>query len=319
MGKKKSISAQGSNSDGDSGCSGFSSPLLLLLLPLLLLLRLTTTNNSTALGTVTWWLLVATVTHARARMRQRQRSRGGGGGVVVCAVGVFLFAFRFVVLFSLRFVYSSACLLAFACVRAWEWVSRRGTSHNSLWFSRRTRAVGGEKQPFTLSLSFSLSASHSFSLLLTFVTCFSCCCSYLCRWRLLFYAHVAKKHTRRVAGSRQSETRVAFRCRQDRNLCLCMWNVCWVRLRLLSRSLTHSHTYTNWSICSLWFTTAFVCSILRLLIVSLFRSCSLSLHETERRICGKLVIAVGFCFSYSIWLSLHFSFNCYCLNAWKTN
>lgn len=211
------------------------------------------------------------------------------------------------------------CLLACFCVRAWEWVSRRGTSHNSLWFSRRTRAVGGEKQPFTLSLSFSLSASHSFSLLLTFVTCFSCCCSYLCRCRLLFYAHVAKKHTRRVAGSRQSETRVAFRCRQDRNLCLCMWNVCWVRLRLLSRSLTHSHTYTNWSICSLWFTTAFVCSILRLLIVSLFRSCSLSLHETERRVCGELVIAVGFCFSYSIWLSLHFSFNCYCLNAWKTN
>lgn len=244
MGKKKSISAQGSNSDGDSGCSGFSSPLLLLLLPLLLLLRLTTTKNSTALGTVTWWLLVATVTHARARMRQRQRSRGGGG-VVVCAVGVFLFAFRFVVLFSLRFVYSSACLLAFACVRAWEWVSRRGTSHNSLWFSRRTRAVGGEKQPFTLSLSFSLSASHSFSLLLTFVTCFSCCCSYLCRCRLLFYAHVAKKHTRRVAGSRQSETRVAFRCRQDRNLCLCMWNVCWVRLRLLSRSLSLAQTHTQ--------------------------------------------------------------------------
>lgn len=160
--------------------------------------------------------------------------KGGGGGVVVCAVGVFLFAFRFIVLFSLRFVFSSACLL----VRAWEWVSRRGTSHNSLWFSRRTRAVGGEKQLFTLSLS----ASHSFSLLLTFVTCF-CCCSYICRFRLLFYAHVAKKHTRRVASSRQSETRVAFRCRQDRNLCLCMWNVCWVRLRLLSRSFSLTHTY----------------------------------------------------------------------------
>lgn len=317
MGKKKSISAQGSNNDGDSGCSGFSSPLLLLLLPLLLLLRLTTTNNSTALGTVTWWLLVATVTHARARMRQRQRSRGGGGGVVVCAVGVFLFAFRFVVLFSLRFVYSSACLLACACVRESELVG--GALHTIRFGFLAALELWVAKNNHSLSLSFSLSASHSFSLLLTFVTCFSCCCIYLCRCRLLFYAHVAKKHTRRVAGSRQSETRVAFRCRQDRNLCLCMWNVCWLRLRLLSRSLTHSHTYTNWSICSLWFTTAFVCSILRLLIVSLFRSCSLSLHETERRICGKLVIAVGFCFSYSIWLSLHFSFNCYCLNAWKTN
>lgn len=157
MGKKKSISAQGSNSDGDSGCSGFSSPLLLLLLPLLLLLRLTTTNNSTALGTVTWWLLVATVTHARARMRQRQRSRG----VVVVSSSVrwAFFSLRSVLLFYFRYVLSIRLLACFACVRAWEWVSRRGTSHNSLWFSRRTRAVGGEKQPFTLSLFFSFCLS----------------------------------------------------------------------------------------------------------------------------------------------------------------
>lgn len=158
MGKKKSISAQGSNSDGDSGCSGFSSPLLLLLLPLLLLLRLTTTNNSTALGTVTWWLLVATVTHARARMRQRQRSRGGGGGVVVCAVGVFLFAFRFVVLFSLRFVYSSACLLCVrACVRESELVG--GALHTIRFGFLAALELWVAKNNHSLSLFFSFCLS----------------------------------------------------------------------------------------------------------------------------------------------------------------
>lgn len=117
------------------------------------------------------------------------------------------------------------CLLALrACVRESELVG--GALHTIRFGFLAALELWVAKNNQSLSLSFSLSASHSFSLLLTFVTCFSCCCSYLCRCRLLFYAHVAKKHTRRVAGSRQSETRVAFRCRQDRNLCLCMWNVC---------------------------------------------------------------------------------------------
>lgn len=117
------------------------------------------------------------------------------------------------------------CLLALrACVRESELVG--GALHTIRFGFLAALELWVAKNNHSLSLSFSLSASHSFSLLLTFVTCFSCCCIYLCRCRLLFYAHVAKKHTRRVAGSRQSETRVAFRCRQDRNLCLCMWNVC---------------------------------------------------------------------------------------------
>lgn len=147
--------------------------------------------------------------------------------VVSSSVRWAFFSLRSVLLFYFRYVLSirlPACLLLRACVRESELVG--GALHTIRFGFLAALELWVAKNNHSLSLSFSLSASHSFSLLLTFVTCFSCCCSYLCRCRLLFYAHVAKKHTRRVAGSRQSETRVAFRCRQDRNLCLCMWNVC---------------------------------------------------------------------------------------------
>lgn len=239
--------------------------------------------------------------------------KGGGGGVVVCAVGVFLFAFRFVVLFSLRFVFSSACLL----VRAWEWVSRRGTSHNSLWFSRRTRAVGGEKQPFTLSLFLFLPLTLS-----------------LCCWRLLLVSVVVVIY----AVFAYCFTRTSLKSTLDALLALvnlkhaspsgagktetfaCVCGMCAECVCVCSPALSLSHTHTNWSIYSLWFTTAFVCSILRLLIVSLFRSRSLYLTardwETHMR---QTCYCCRFYFSYSILLSVHFSFNCYCCNAWKTN